>query len=88
MRDAKTWLTAQPTPGRNAARGNPVPEPDFTKAECVVGLECRIRRSNGVIVKVHQTDTGLQLYRFRSTSLYVLVTRDEIKRIPNKENHK
>lgn len=64
-------------------------EPELTKAECVVGLECRIRVNRtwhtGKIVQVHSTDGGLCLYRFQSPNLYVLVTREEIKRMENHE---
>lgn len=67
-----------------ASRTYTTAEPEFTKAECVVGLECRVRKDKkwhtGKIVRIHQTDTGLQLYRFLSVDLYILVTRDELKK--------
>lgn len=67
-----------------ASRTYTTAEPDFTKAECVVGLECRIRKDKkwyvGRIERIHQTDTGLQLYRFLSADMYALVTRDELRK--------
>lgn len=71
------------------AKNSPTPEPELSRAECVVGMECRIYRDKkwhaGKIIKIHKIDNGLQLYRFQSPNLYVLVTRGELKK-PTKEN--
>ena len=85
MRDAKSFPKTEPLPhqGPRNRRAAP-PEPELTRAECVVGLECRIRVGRtwhtGRIVQVHSTDGGLRLYRFQSPSIYTLVIRDELKR--------
>lgn len=79
VREVRKFATPLP-PTRKAPRSRQPTEPAFTKAECVVGLECRFRRTNGTIVEVHETDNGMQLYRFKSDTLYVLATRAELKR--------
>ncbi len=63
-----------------------VHQANFSREECQVGLVCRVKRDArwhlGRIVQVHETPTGLKLYRFKSDNgmVYSLNTREELRR--------